>query len=290
MPYIAWCVMPAERTTVARVRLAAFVITAMIVLAVVTSSDAVFGARLFHPIIPLVLGSTLLGFAVQAVKALLPTRRFGGSIDESSEIQRAVAAIDAGTPRLIDAPEHLWEWNRLQRSCPQPRSARPRTIADAALRTRLMDPPLPDYLLEPEEIVPAGGHARSIIFAAGVLSLVIMYILAAISVWLMVLFMLAVFFAATSIAPVRRRIALMAPIETALIAGQGWVREPNGRVWTTDDAMLIVTQVAPGAPLRVFLTGPSGCIRRSFPHHTAPAFINLWQRWNHPDPRPSLAQ
>ncbi|MCC6908035.1 MAG: hypothetical protein IT430_08860 [Phycisphaerales bacterium] len=72
-----------------------------------------------------------------------------------------------------------------------------------------------------------------------------------------------------------------------LIASMGALDDQRGRRWIAGEATLFVQGYGGGLPAMV-VTGPAGRLRLP-PHFATPHLLAaLWQRWNHPHPRPEL--
>ncbi len=77
--------------------------------------------------------------------------------------------------------------------------------------------------------------------------------------------------------------------ESQFIAGPGvLVDQKRQRRWTVDDAVMLVQCTPTLGPLIVRLVGEAGWLTLSFTDEKDPDFVRLWQRWNHPQPRPEL--
>jgi hypothetical protein len=96
-------------------------------------------------------------------------------------------------------------------------------------------------------------------------------------------------FLAAAIPAVRDQLRLLWDFSGNVVAGQGWTRDHKNRVWTTADAIMVIHKVTSSSSLEVVITGPAGVVTLSFINERDPDFVKLWQRWNHPDPRPELA-
>lgn len=78
------------------------------------------------------------------------------------------------------------------------------------------------------------------------------------------------------------------------VAGLGVIRDGKGRLWTcTESIMFVEPYYVPkaGSGVQVDLFGPQGTRKMhkiQFPSCLDDGFVSLWQRWNHPHPRPEL--
>ncbi len=78
------------------------------------------------------------------------------------------------------------------------------------------------------------------------------------------------------------------------VAGLGVIRDGKGRLWTcTESIMFVEPYYIPkaGSGVQVDLFGPHGAHKMhkiQFPSCLDDGFVSLWQRWNHPHPRPEL--
>jgi hypothetical protein len=183
-------------------------------------------------------------------------------------------------------------WTLLQRKMESGCLPRPRSLVDERRTVPIAQIELPDVLLEPETIASgAGGPAGCVvacIVILGIGSLAVAIVTS--SVLVLVLLLTVIAFALTALPLVRRRLPWVTEGSRLPIAGVGFVRDRNGRTWTTDDAMMLVSVQGVVSGVTVELVGANGVLRFAFADETDPEFIKLWQRWNHPHPRPELLE
>ncbi|HVZ95030.1 MAG TPA: hypothetical protein VG797_11030 [Phycisphaerales bacterium] len=74
----------------------------------------------------------------------------------------------------------------------------------------------------------------------------------------------------------------------APIAAPGVIKDSKGRTWSRGYAMMVVQRPLWGRGLVVTMIGPEGLLRMMFAGARDRDFVMLWQRWNHPRPRPEL--
>jgi hypothetical protein len=72
------------------------------------------------------------------------------------------------------------------------------------------------------------------------------------------------------------------------VAGLGTFTDKQQRRWTVENAIMLVQCKRDAGPLIVTMVGEAGHHTLSFMDETDTDFVKLWQRWNHPDPRPDL--
>jgi hypothetical protein len=86
---------------------------------------------------------------------------------------------------------------------------------------------------------------------------------------------------------VRRLLPGFRAEQFAYIAAPGVVKHHRKGVWKIDDSVMLVGSLG-GETLEVQLIGPRQTAFLAFASAEDPDFIALWQRWNHPHPRPEL--
>ncbi len=109
--------------------------------------------------------------------------------------------------------------------------------------------------------------------------------------WFIVMINLILFVSfAVQIPVIRDLIPALRPEGAAPIAGMGFIEDSKGKLWTVDDSLMILSGRKSGdKPVYVHIVGPAGWLLLTYANVKDPEFIKLWQRWNHPDPRPELA-
>lgn len=220
-----------------------------------------------------------------------------------SPIVRGLHARDRATPYFIRRPTDLWGWNALQehirgddrrkRDTGEPGVALEQplpTVVDRDLEARLAALDLPDYLLEPEPILPSGNVSKQHAILLGGMYIVVALIYTMTGQYLFTVLWLGLGLMFIGAIPsVRDRLRNIRLNEGRVTAAPGTIRDNHDRRWTIDDSVMIVQTSNGKPPLFVFVTGPAGVMPLHFTDETDPDFIKLWQRWNHPHPRPELA-
>jgi hypothetical protein len=175
--------------------------------------------------------------------------------------------------------ESYWPWNEIREVATHPL---PRTIADRRMQQRLGRIELSEELLEPEAILGSLWMKRGWLFV-----LIALFALnaALTTAWLKVFYLMMIGYLLIQLPSIRDVLRLG---DGKVIAGLGVVETSRGKRWTVDDAIMIVQTQDGEPPLTVFLTGEAGELKLHFIDEKDPDFIKLWQRWNHPNPRPEL--
>lgn len=166
----------------------------------------------------------------------------------------------------------------------------PRTLADDKLRDELSRIPLTADLLEPEYILKSKAVGkRGVVLMAFVYLVPALFMVIA-SNWRASLTYVAIALGfAASLPRVRRVIRPYRWEQRAPVAGCGVVKGVDKR-WTCDDAVMIVQRTVFSGGIVVTLIGRAGIWVAGFADTTDDDFINLWQRWNHLDPKPELLE
>jgi hypothetical protein len=165
----------------------------------------------------------------------------------------------------------------------------PRTLADDKLRNDLSRISLTADLLEPEHILKSQAMG-----SRGVVLMALVYLapalLMATSNWRASLIYVAMAMGFTASLPRVRRLTRPYRWEQrAPVAGCGVLKGVDQR-WTCDDALMIVQRTVFSGGIVVTLIGRAGIWVAGFADTTDDDFINLWQRWNHLDPKPELLE
>lgn len=168
----------------------------------------------------------------------------------------------------------------------------PRTIADERLKPKVSAIPLERDLLEPEFIIGGEGGGASGAIAYGVV--VVWLLMASLSLmWgnkaVAGIYMLVALGSTTRTPFLRRYLRAASWERDAPIAGCGVLKAHDKRRWTCEDGVMFLRSNLSGGVSAIFL-GMAGVFVMSFPNVTDPDFINLWQRWNHLDPKPGLLE
>ncbi len=184
--------------------------------------------------------------------------------------------------------------NHMERSSFQP----PRTVIESRVSRRLhLSDDVPHHFLEPEEI--------PILDSEQTLSVVTILVIAAvgaaslIGLWPLVVSLFTgpafviLIIAAVALATRIRRVLIAAgrgvgrPL--ALIASPGVLDDQRGRRWVSDEATMFICTRGGRGPLSMVVVGPAGQVSLSVDGAATSEFRALWQRWNHPHPRPELS-
>ena len=184
---------------------------------------------------------------------------------------------------------------RLDEYCTEAAIERPRTIVDLRFASSIASIDLDSRMLEPEPIY-AGPAKRSRdrlrAFISGGLLLAIG--LLAQNTYCIVIGAAALVIPLVSLQFIRRHSGALRGGLHRLVAGQGFIRSLKGGVWTSEDSVCIIRstnrRTRSDDACIVMLYGPDGTRRIPFPSTLDPHFISFWTRWNHPDPRPTLAR
>jgi len=170
----------------------------------------------------------------------------------------------------------------------------PRTIADLRLAVELDEIPLVDDLLEPEKVVPGSRidrrRGRNSIFIGAFMLLVGILLDAELCIACGILMILLPLL---SLQAVRRMAPELRLGFTTSIAGQGFLHFNDSLCFTSRNGTCLVRGIGPArntnAAIEAWFLCPDGMRMLTFPSVHDPHFVALWQRWNHPDPRPELA-
>jgi hypothetical protein len=212
-------------------------------------------------------------------RAWIPSSPDAADIVRELESRRPLFARSAVT----------WNWDEFRQATAARGMQAPRTIVDSALAERLGAIEWTEYALEPEPILSSTPQGRATIAGlTAFCALIALLQVAGGRVWLG-LFMLAP--AACLVAGLPRVRDALRPLrqdEFNMIAGMGSLADRHGLRWSVDDAvMLVQTNRTPGG-LYVSVVGEAGRAAMTFTDEHDGDFITLWQRWNHPHPRPEL--
>ena len=210
--------------------------------------------------------------------------------DARSAHGRALIALDHDTPFLVQGTGHMLAWPRLRAYCEAEGVAPPHTVVRRELEEIMQAVDTPAHLLEPEPILPSSSLSPKMIAL-----LLFIYIFNAViaviagNAGMAVIWLVVGAAWVISTPTLRDRLRILRGSDGKIIAGQGWIRDRRGRTWRAGDATMILTSPSGNPPMHAVITGPAGTVALTFMHERDPDFIALWQRWNHPDPRPELA-
>ncbi len=237
-------------------------------------------------IVALILGLT--AGVVLIVTSIRIRVRKDHLLDQGSAFTEIVDEFDASHSAFRLPVKDDRDWRFLLERCRSAQVNLPRTIVDAGVQSRLAAIPLPDDLLEPETILPSSASLREAVWALFGLYILLGLIQVLERRWFTaVLYVVFGGLLLISLPPVRDRLRTL--LDTGnLVAGTGWIRHRGKRTWTVDNAVMLVRTRSGSVPLHVMLIGEEGELPLSFTNERDPDFIKLWQRWNHPHPRPEL--
>jgi hypothetical protein len=185
-------------------------------------------------------------------------------------------------------PEH---WKKLRELVHSKALALPRTLADERFECGLTEIRLTPDLLEPEPIVVSdavSGLAKAVF---GSIYMALAIAMLASGQWVGGGAQLFVGLMWVGRVPIVRRITRELNWEHgAPVAGCGVLRIGKKSRFTCNDAVMIVEMGRVAGGVLVSLLGEAGIARLGFSSISDPDFINLWQRWNHLDPKPELLE
>ena len=211
-------------------------------------------------------------------------------ITRSAELKEVVA--DLLPPVLVTREKHVAQrWHDFQSNCQRLGIPRPRTVLDSTLAERLGALDRPDIGMEPEPILGSGDPRGVLQWISPGFVLIGVALMMYREVWhAMSMFVAAGLWSFTSRPAVRDRLRIFRWDDGSMVAGMGSLRDARNRVWTTDNALMIVQTKDSAGGLFVRFVGDPGEAQLSFNHESDPDFLKLWQRWNHPTPRPELVE
>lgn len=180
-------------------------------------------------------------------------------------------------------------WNGLQDAAIRTGVSLPPSVADNSVAPMLQTIPLIDDLIEPEFIAPSLGQSREqrIVAIAG-LAIIILLTFRSGNYMILLPFSMVIALGVVGSARFRKWFPALRMTANAPIAAPGIVRDRRRRDWTRGSAVMVVQKGHGHGVIWVTFTGSIGILRMSFPSIEDADFINLWQRWNHPHPRPEL--
>jgi hypothetical protein len=167
---------------------------------------------------------------------------------------------------------------------------RPRTIVhhDDGLQQELVAIPLIADQVEPEFVLSSGPMSGPQLLMMLVITLFAGDLSIKDGQWLVLAVITAGFALHLSRRPrVRQLFPGVRLDQWAHVAAPGVVKDRRSNVWSTDDSVMLVGGKG-GKLVEVQLVGPTRVTLLRFTSAHDPDFIALWQRWNHPQPRPEL--
>ncbi len=192
--------------------------------------------------------------------------------------------------RLL-GPPHPWTWRSFIEALDARSIPRPRTIIDEAARAPLGRIPLPEDLLEPEGILESRDKPRArLIITIGMVIAVGAFLLWIGMWWLALLSLIFATIISLQLPEVRDATRRFRLDQRETVVGLGSVTDRNQRRWTVENAVMLVKCKSAAGPLMVTMIGEAGDLTLPFTDGTDADLIRLWQRWNHPQPRPELTE
>ena len=191
---------------------------------------------------------------------------------------------------LIARRDHgFWSWNTLDAERIRRGLPRAATIVANWLENEVRPLPRTGAMLEPEYIVASLPQSTKATMTSVAMFGLFALVQAANRNWLTAAFLGfgALGFLA-SMTSIRNSIPGLRPEGRAPIAGPGTIEDHSGKRWSVDAATMFIWSQKPRMPLYVYVCGPAGWITFTFSSSADPDFMNLWQRWTHPNPRPEL--
>jgi hypothetical protein len=241
--------------------------------------------------IPVMLFLAMFLATVWYITARQAKRRARMEKENLNPIERVFFEQDRDTPIIVRRFGQLWSWEEISTRLDAAGIERPHAIVDVALEPRLRDIERPAHMLEPETILPSSNLTMPMTVGFITLYAALATLqLAAGHFWTGLTMLGMGAFFVVMIPAVRDRLRNFHPQEGRVVAGQGWVSDRNERTWTVADSVMVVSAGANDQPpIQVTFTGPAGVMTLTYINEGDPDFVKLWQRWNHPDPRPGLA-
>ncbi len=200
-----------------------------------------------------------------------------------------VIELERGRRFRLLGPPPPWTWRSFIEALDSRSIPRPRTIIDEQAGPSLRRIPLPEELIEPEGILESSSMPRAHLkIAIGVVIAVALFLLWLGLWWLALLTLVLAMLIALQLPEVRDATRLFRMDHRETIVGLGTVTDRKQRRWTVEDAVMLVKCTEDAGPLIVTMVGEAGHLTLSFTDETDPDLVRLWQRWNHPQPRPEL--
>lgn len=286
--------------------IAALICIGLALFSVIVVLDPMYRANV-DPIYSVIGGLVAIGVAAEMLRRLLRDhkrwRRQMRRLHEPSEGvdpltlsierylhgRRAYSVVSAFARLRVD-------WSTFRAHLASDAFTPPRTVVDTRIGERFQsEHDLPEYLVETEEVPILGvGQAYMVLLLVGA---VIIVGTSSIAWWPQLSgiiqngrFYVVVAAVLVLTAPFRRFLVsagrgLGCPL--AVLASPGVIDNQRGKRWVAGEATMFVCTF--GDDLHVAVVGPSGRLALYFDGSSSREFKALWQRWNHPHPRPELS-
>lgn len=164
----------------------------------------------------------------------------------------------------------------------------PRVILDRSVAEAVLAIERTPHLLEPESIDSRGTWMLALLSWLWLPGLIALYWIAGRES-----LPLAVFIAIGTLTLAFRIIRAfkfgVVPGSTGLVAGVGYLEGPTGVRLSSGKVVTLICK-ARLQPMRVRILAPDWNFELRFTSPRDPGFIDFWQRWNHPHPRPELVE
>ncbi len=162
-------------------------------------------------------------------------------ITYSAELKEVVAELLP--PVLVTREKHVAQrWSDFHSHCQRLGIPRPRTVMDSTLTERLGALDRPEFGLEPEPIL-GSGDSRGLMQWLWPLGFIVvgLVVIAFGEVWpALAMFAAAGLWIVITIPAARDRFRIFRWDDGNMVAGMGSLRDERSRVWTTDNALMIV--------------------------------------------------
>ena len=184
-------------------------------------------------------------------------------------------------------------WAQLRAVLDEANVRHARSIIDVSFAKRCRAIPLTEALLEPEDVTDAGDAteralhlAQTFVLSGAWIFAVLVIVVASACVprtasvpgWLIGASVLGM---AAGVAVGLKQLG-----RVRIVAGPGIITDARGRCWTSADSVMLISKW--GGGMSIEFLGPAGRIGIDGSHLGPSGFECLWQRWQHPRPRPEL--
>lgn len=204
---------------------------------------------------------------------------------------KADMTVSGGFLRL-----HRAVWPKLESGFEKKNRSCPRTVLDWSYLEPIQSIDLPKDLEEPEHLVGSVIISRIAIFflaiAFAFITLIAIPIGGIFTVCSLVPAVLLCLILITR-PKIRNQIPGLRRESRGLLAGPGFVRDRQDRIWKAGQAMMLVRpaagKIGVKQPVQAIIFGAQGAVALNFNSINEPDFKRLWRFWNHQTPRPELA-